>query len=126
MYYQMKYLVIGSGGREHAIIKALLKHNIVDCMSDKLNPGISSIVRKYHTIENYRNELIKTCKDNFIDIVVIGPEKLIADGLSDLCLENSIHCIAPLKKNSQIETSKSFDDKVIILFTIEKSLWKLI
>ena len=113
MYYQMKYLVIGSGGREHAIIKALLKHNIVDCMSDKHNPGISSIVRKYHNSKNTKDDLIRICRDSFIDIVVIGPEKLIADGLSDLCLENSIQCIAPLKKNSQIETSKSFARHVL-------------
>lgn len=108
MYYLMKYLVLGSGGREHAIIKSLLKHNIVDCISDKLNPGINNIVRRYHSVKNYRDELINICRDSYIDIVVIGPEKLIADGLSDLCLENSIPCIAPLKQNSMIETSKSF------------------
>lgn len=113
MYYQMKYLVIGSGGREHAIVKSLLVNNIVDCMSDKLNPGINDIVHKYHIVNNYRKDLIKICNANFIDIVVIGPEKLIADGLSDLCLEHSIHCIAPLKKNSQIETSKSFARHVL-------------
>ena len=54
-------------------------------MFDKHNPGISSIVRKYYKVENIRDKLIKTCKDSFIDVVVIGPEKLIADGLSDLC-----------------------------------------
>ena len=42
------------------------------------------------------------------DVVVIGPEKLIADGLSDLCLENSIHCIAPSKQNSQMKLLSLF------------------
>ena len=74
MYYLMKYLVLGSGGRENAIIKSLLKHNIVDCMSDKLNPGINNIVRRYHSVKNYRDELINICRHSYIDIVVIGPE----------------------------------------------------
>ena len=40
MYYQTEISCYSSGGREYAIIKSLLKHNIVDCMSDKHNPGI--------------------------------------------------------------------------------------
>ena len=105
----MKFLVIGSGGREHAIIKNLVKTHIVDCIGEWVNPGIHSIVSEYYICEQnkLKDEIIRICIKSQPDIVFIGPEKPIVDGISDLCWSNLYPCVAPLKEFATIESSKS-------------------
>jgi len=103
----MKFLVVGSGGREHAIIKKLTENHTVECISTWINPGIHSIVSYYHITVNIIQDIITICKKSKPDIVFIGPEQPIADGISDMCWANLYPCIAPFKDMAVIESSKS-------------------
>ena len=103
----MKFLVVGSGGREHAIIKKLIENHTVGCVSTWINPGIKSIVSYYHITTDIVGDIITIYNALHPDIVFIGPEQPIVDGISDICLDNLIPCIAPLKDMALIESSKS-------------------
>jgi len=104
----MKILLIGSGGREHAIASTLVRSKNVQLFALPGNPGISRIAqivaldtKKYQEISNF-------CLENSIDLVVIGPEQPIADGLSDALRSNGINVFAPSRSAAQLETSKLF------------------
>jgi phosphoribosylaminoimidazole synthetase/phosphoribosylamine--glycine ligase len=113
----MKFLIVGCGGREYAIIKSLKNtietENDVFCIGDFSNPGITSLI----SVDNYK--LLEIVEDNFkfianycnkykIDYVFIGPEKPLNDGLVDYLMSFDIKCIGPSKLYAQIETDKSF------------------
>ncbi len=104
----MKILLIGSGGREHAIASTLVRSKNVQLFALPGNPGISRTAqivaldtKKYQEISNF-------CLENSIDLVVIGPEQPIADGLSDALRSNGINVFAPSRSAAQLETSKLF------------------
>lgn len=104
----MKILLIGSGGREHAIASALIKSNSIQLFASPGNPGIAKIaqivplnIKNHQDVSNY-------CIDNSIDLVVIGPEQPIADGLSDSLRAAGINVFAPSRSAAQLETSKLF------------------
>ena len=105
----MNVLVLGSGGREHAILKHILKNNPVSlfCVGDNRNPGILDIVKKFELYKN-NDTLKRFCLENKIYFVVVGPEKYLASGVCD-CLESAgIICIGPTKSNARIETDKHY------------------
>ncbi len=105
----MKVVVIGSGGREHAICKTLKKSSKVSkiyCMPG--NAGTSSIA------ENIKIDLedFEKIKDfitsNKLDLVLIGPEKPLVDGIVDYLESYKIKVFGPNKIASQLEGSKTF------------------
>lgn len=102
-------LVIGSGGREHAIVRALYKSettNEIFCVPG--NPGISQLARCVNIdIKNF-DEIVNFCKSNRIDLVVIGPEQPLADGLADVLRGMDIPVFGPSQYAAQLESSKSF------------------
>ena len=105
----MKVGIIGSGGREHAICHSIRKTNDVDtiyCFPG--NAGTSEIAINVNlNLENFE-ELNRFIKLNKIDLIIVGPEKPLVDGIVDFLEANDIKVFGPNKIASQLEGSKIF------------------
>lgn len=115
----MKILVIGSGGREHALVWALANSDSKPRIwALPGNPGISKIATlipgSYKPFEN----TLKICRDLAIDLVVIGPEQPLAEGLSDYLREFGIPVFGPSMSASMLESSKGFAKDFMIKYDI--------
>ena len=111
----MKFLVVGSGGRESAIIKSLTKKHDVYCLSSSINPAIQENVVEYFLMgSGLYTKLLNIIKTKKIDIVIPGSESMIAKGISDYCSYNNYcDCIAPIKDMARIESSKLWCRKLL-------------
>ena len=101
--------VIGSGGREHSICEALKKSakiNKIFCIPG--NAGTSLIAENVDLDANNFQKLSKFILDNKIDVVIVGPEKPLVDGITDFLNDKEIKVFGPNKKASQLEGSKIF------------------
>ena len=109
----MKIGIIGSGGREHAICTFLKSSSKVDkiyCFPG--NAGTSFIAENININLNNFQELKDKIKNLEIDIVIIGPEKPLVDGIVDFLEKNEIKVFGPNKVSSQLEGSKIFTKKL--------------
>jgi phosphoribosylamine---glycine ligase len=105
----MKVGIIGSGGREHAICQTLSKSNKVDeifCFpgnagTAKIAQNISINLEDFSKLRDYINQ-------NKIDLVVVGPEKPLVEGVVDFLEKSNIKVFGPNKIASQLEGSKIF------------------
>ena len=115
----MKVGIIGSGGREHAICEAIKQSNKISeiyCIPG--NAGTNSIAKNINlNIEDF-DELKNFIKKNEIDIVIIGPEKPLVDGIVDFFEKNNIKVFGPNKIASQLEGSKIFTKELCKKFNI--------
>lgn len=105
----MKILVIGGGGREHAIVWKLAHSKIVDkiyCAPG--NAGIAEIAECIEVESSELRALLDFVKYEWIDLTVVGPEAPLADGIVDLFLKEGRRIIGPTKAGAQIEASKVF------------------
>ena len=109
----MKVGIIGSGGREHAICIAISSSKTVKkiyCFPG--NAGTSQIAENVVLdLENF-NDLKNFINLNKIDVIVVGPEKPLVDGIVDFLEENNIKVFGPNKIASQLEGSKIFTKKL--------------
>ena len=115
----MKVGIIGSGGREHTICEILKKSTKIDkifCFPG--NAGTTSIAENVNinldNFEDLKNFILK----NKIDLVVIGPEKPLVDGIVDYLEKFRIKVFGPNKIASQLEGSKIFTKKLCEKFNI--------
>ena len=109
----MKIAVIGSGGREHSICYALKKsENLNELYCIPGNGGTSEIAKNIKIDINDFQQLKNFILDNKIDLVVIGPEKPLVDGLTDYLEKFDIKVFGPNKHASQLEGSKIFTKKI--------------
>ena len=106
----MNIFIIGSGGREHGITWKV-------CQSPKAekvfvlpgNPGTSQIATNVGDVSvDDHSAVASFCKTNQIDLVIVGPEVPLADGLVDSLSDAGIRCFGPNKKAAEIESSKVF------------------
>ncbi len=101
--------IIGSGGREHAICVALKKSNKIDqiyCFPG--NAGTTEVAENIHlNLEDF-NELKKFIVSYKIELIIVGPEKPLVDGMVDFLEKNNIKVFGPNKSASQLEGSKIF------------------
>ena len=109
----MKVGIIGSGGREHAICEALKKSSKISkiyCIPG--NAGTNLIAENINLdIDNFQ-KLKKFIIENKIEIVVVGPERPLVNGIEDFFKENNIKVFGPNKIASQLEGSKIFTKKL--------------
>jgi len=110
----LKVLLIGSGGREHALASALNRDPQVEELHVAPgNPGITEIA-KCHQLDISDNAVIvNLAKELSIDLVVIGPEKPLVNGVSDALAKAGIACFGPSKAAAQLEGSKDFAKQVM-------------
>jgi phosphoribosylamine--glycine ligase / phosphoribosylformylglycinamidine cyclo-ligase len=112
----MNILIIGSGGREHAICKKLSTskcHLFYYGTHD--NPGISKLAKLIGIGPLIDcDQIIKLALENNIDMTFIGPELPLSVGLADRLIKNNVHVIGPQEELAQIETSKYFARKLMM------------
>lgn len=105
----MNILVIGSGGREHALCWALAKSPNCDeiyCLPG--NGGIAEIAENpYIDAANFQ-EIADFCKNKDIGLVVVGPEAPLVDGLADSLQESGVEVFGCSKAAAELEGSKRF------------------
>jgi len=101
--------IIGSGGREHAICASLKKSGkIKEIYCFPGNAGTSFIAKNTEADLNNFEELKKLIQKFNIDLIIIGPEKPLVDGMVDFLKKNKIKVFGPSKIASQLEGSKIF------------------
>lgn len=105
----MKILVIGRGGREHAIAWKAAQSQLVEKVF--VAPGNDGMKQQFETVnidEKDNDKIVQWSKENGIDLVIIGPEAALQNGLSDDLKRNNIKVFGPSKAATQIESSKEF------------------
>ncbi len=109
-----KVLVIGSGGREHAIVEALSRSPQVDkiyCAPG--NAGIAALAECVKIGVEDVDALAKFAKDNDIALTVVGPEAALAAGVADRFAEEGLRIFGPTKAAARIESSKEFAKEIM-------------
>jgi phosphoribosylamine--glycine ligase len=105
----MNVLVIGSGGREHALCLKFLhssKINNIYCIPG--NGGISKVVSCFNIAINDFKSIVSFVKINKIDLTFVGPEVPLSLGIVDYFNLNGLHIIGPSKKATMLESSKIY------------------
>ncbi len=105
----MNVLIIGSGGREHAIAwKVAQSPHLTKLYIAPGNPGTMTCGENVSVDTSEHAAVVRFCKDKQIDLVIVGPEVPLAAGLVDSLSENGIRCFGPKQAAAQIEASKVF------------------
>lgn len=115
----MKILVIGSGGREHAICAKLKESSLVKkiyCAPG--NAGIASIATCVDIKPMDFLAIVDFSKSEKIDLVVVAPDNPLSGGLVDILNANEIKAFGPTKKASEIEGSKAFSKSFMAKYGI--------
>ena len=115
----MRIAIIGSGGREHAIAATISKSSLkneIFCIPG--NAGTSKIATNVEMDINQFDKLHKYIKDKSIDLVVVGPEQPLVNGIVDYLEQFNIKVFGPNKIASQLEGSKIFTKKLCQKYNI--------
>lgn len=111
-------LVIGSGGREDAICWKLGQSEKIDKLF--VLPGSFHISNrpKVELVKNISVKdhaaIVKFCQEQGINLVVVGPEDPLADGIADALIQADIKCFGPTLEGARIEADKSWSKKFMI------------
>ena len=110
----MKILIVGSGGREHAIANALARSpQRPELLCAPGNPGIRQLARQVaSSIDNA--SIVAAAQAEAVDLVVIGPEAPLVAGLVDALAEAGIPAFGPSAAAAQLEGSKTFAKEIML------------
>ena len=121
----MKVLVVGSGGREHALCWAIAGSPLLTklyCAPG--NPGIATVAECVAIGVQDIATLVGFAQDNAIDLVVPGPEAPLVAGIADAMEAVGIACCGPTRAAAQLEGSKTFSKEICDAVSIPTALWE--
>ena len=115
----MKVLVIGSGGREHAIVEALSR----SAKQPKIyaapgNAGIAQLAECVAIKDTEADKLLEFAQQNNIDLTVVGPEASLATGVVDKFRAKGLKIFGPTKAATEIESSKDFAKRLMVKYGV--------
>jgi phosphoribosylamine--glycine ligase len=117
-----KVLVIGSGGREHALAYKLSQSEFVtEVFVCPGNPGMTknnSGLKMVDIEASNLNGLLDFALKENIELTIVGPEAVLSLGIVDLFREHQLAIVGPNKEASKLETSKSFAKKIMLLANV--------
>ena len=115
----MRILVVGGGGREHALVWKLAQSPRVDklyCAPG--NPGIAELAECVNIpVENIK-ALCGFAKEHEIDLTVVGPEKPLTEGIVDYFAAEGLKVFGPTKDAAQLEGSKTFAKELMKKYNV--------
>lgn len=121
----MKILVVGGGGREHAICWKLSKENNVEkifCAPG--NAGIKEVAECVNIGDSEIDKLVEFAKENKIDLTVVGPEVPLVLGIVDEFEKSNLRIFGPNKTCAKLEGSKAFSKEFMIKHNIPTAKYK--
>jgi phosphoribosylamine--glycine ligase len=104
----LRVLVVGSGGREHAIVRALRRSERASTILSA--PGNAGIAADAETVDG---DPLTVAVERDVDLVVVGPEAPLVDGLVDALAERGIRAFGPTRAAARLEGSKAFAKEVM-------------
>ncbi len=117
----MKILIIGSGGREHAIIRKLALDGkrrfdqtgipMPDLYAAKGNPGMASLAKCVPIADDDVEGLLRFAKEEAMDLTIVGPEVPLSLGIVDAFLDAGLTIFGPNREAAQLESSKAYAKK---------------
>lgn len=115
----MKILVIGKGGREHAIADAAYRSKNVEVVyTAPGNVGMEKISTRVNIDSNDVEHLVAFAKSEAIDLTIVGPEDSLARGVVDAFRDAGLKIWGPDKKAAQVESSKDFAKRIMAKYGI--------
>ncbi|MGI6443147.1 MAG: phosphoribosylamine--glycine ligase [Synergistaceae bacterium] len=122
----MRIMVLGGGGREHAVIHALSKSKItteLHCCPG--NPGIAKLAKCHIGDPCNPAEMLTLCKSNGIELVFVGPEAPLVAGTADILREAGILVMGPSMLGARLEGSKAYSKQFMAKYKIPTSSFDL-
>lgn len=121
-----KVLVIGSGGREHAIVEALSRSPQVEKIY--CAPGNAGIAKLAECVPGGVEEVVALAdfaENNGIDLTVVGPEAALAAGVADCFAERGLKIFGPKKAAARIESSKEFAKEIMDKYGVPTAAYRV-
>ncbi len=119
----MKVLVIGSGGREHALALALSRDpEVTEVHAAPGNPGIAAVAELHDVKADDGTAVADLAEGLGIDLVVIGPEAPLVAGVADAVRARGIDCFGPSAEAARLEGSKAFAKEVMAAAEVPTAL----
>ena len=110
----MKTLVIGTGGREHALAIALARDpEVSEVHAAPGNPGTAAIGRNHDVDAIDPAAVAALARELGVGLVVVGPEAPLVAGVADTVRANGIPCFGPTREAARLEGSKAFAKEVM-------------
>jgi phosphoribosylamine--glycine ligase len=120
----LRVLVVGSGGREHALCAALARSpQRPELLAAPGNPGIAGVARCAPVRADDLDGLVALARGEAVDLVVIGPEAPLVGGLADRLEEAGIAHFGPSAAAAQLEGSKAFAKEVMASAGVPTANW---
>ena len=121
----MRVLVVGSGGREHALVRAIARSPLVTALfCAPGNPGIAPLATLVPIPATDVDALTSFAAANAIDLVVPGPEAPLVLGLTDQLAARGVRCCGPTAAAARLEGSKQFTKEVADAAGIPTARWE--
>ena len=115
----MKVLVVGSGGREHAIVEAISRSpKASKIYAAPGNAGIAALAECVAIKDTDVEKLLEFAKTNEVDLTVVGPEASLAVGIVDRFREEGLKIFGPTKAAAEIEASKDFAKRLMVKYDV--------
>jgi phosphoribosylamine--glycine ligase len=110
----VKVLVVGAGGREHALVRALLRSpQSPEVLCAPGNAGIRRDARPLEAPADDPAALARAARAEGVDLVVVGPEAPLVAGLADALAAEGVRCFGPLAAAARLEGSKAFAKEIM-------------
>ncbi len=110
----MNVLIIGSGGREHALAHKISESkNLSKLFIAPGNPGTAKHGENVNLDINDHLKVVEFCNLNHVKLVVVGPEQPLVDGIADVLRENHIYVFGPGKDGARLEGDKAYSKMIM-------------